>query len=164
MASNGEDRVHGSSRVKELLEDRNKLGETPIYTAGALGQTTMAKFFNTKVEDIIHHFQRNDGISILHIAVIGQHFETAIWLLGKEKQLAKQKEQNDLTSLHLLAKMPDAFRSSSCMGRLKDMGNPNLGAGPGCMHDSISCSFTREIFLCVQSIYFEPKAFLIIML
>uniref|UniRef100_A0A2N9FBN6 PGG domain-containing protein n=1 Tax=Fagus sylvatica TaxID=28930 RepID=A0A2N9FBN6_FAGSY len=115
MASNGEDGVRGSSRVKELLEDRNKLGETPIYTAVALGQTTMAKFFNTKVDDIIHHFQRNDGISILHIAVIGQHFETAIWLLGKEKKLAKQKEQNDLTSLHLLAKMPDAFKSSSRM-------------------------------------------------
>jgi ankyrin repeat protein len=74
LASNGEDGVRGSSKVKQLLEDRNKLGETPIYTAVALGQTTMAKFLNTKVENIIHHFQRNDGISILHIAVIGQHF------------------------------------------------------------------------------------------
>jgi ankyrin repeat protein len=78
MASNGEDGVRGSSRVKELLEDRNKLGETPLYTAVALGQTTMAKFFNTKVDDIIHHFQRNDGISILHIAVIGQHFGVSL--------------------------------------------------------------------------------------
>ena len=48
--------------------------------------------------------------------------DTAIWLLTKEKELTKEvkadelaekKEQNGLTCLHLLAKMPHVFRSYS---------------------------------------------------
>ena len=42
--------------------------------------------------------------------------DTAIWLLREDKEqneLAKKKEQNDLTCLHLLAKMPHVFRSYS---------------------------------------------------
>ena len=57
--------------------------------------------------------------------------DTAIWLLRKDKELAKEgkvnelgkkKEQNGLTCLHLLAKMSYVFRSypeSSRMGKLK---------------------------------------------
>ena len=48
--------------------------------------------------------------------------DTAIWLLGKDKGLAKKKEQNGLTCLQLLAKMPHVFRSYSefsHMGKLK---------------------------------------------
>uniref|UniRef100_A0A7N2LT22 Uncharacterized protein n=1 Tax=Quercus lobata TaxID=97700 RepID=A0A7N2LT22_QUELO len=45
--------------------------------------------------------------------------DTAIWLLGKHKELAKKLETNNLTCLHLLAKMPSAFRSSSHIGILK---------------------------------------------
>ena len=48
--------------------------------------------------------------------------DTAIWLLRKDKELAKEgkvnelarkKEQNGFTCLHLLAKMPHVFRSYS---------------------------------------------------
>ncbi|GMY36781.1 ankyrin repeat-containing protein itn1 [Fagus crenata] len=74
MAANGQDGVRRIHLVKELLEDRNQLGETPLYGAVALGQTKMAKFLAKKVGHISNHFQRNDGVSILHIAVIGQHF------------------------------------------------------------------------------------------
>ena len=48
--------------------------------------------------------------------------DTAIWLLRKDKELAKREEQNGLTCLHLLAKMPHVFRSYSefsHMGKLK---------------------------------------------
>lgn len=57
--------------------------------------------------------------------------DTALWVLRKEKELAKEGEINELenkeeasslTCLHLLAKMPHAFRShpeSSRMGELK---------------------------------------------
>ncbi|KAK7858341.1 hypothetical protein CFP56_013060, partial [Quercus suber] len=44
---------------------------------------------------------------------------TAIWLLGKDKGLAKGLETNNLTRLHLLAKMPSAFGSSSHIVILK---------------------------------------------
>nr|POE63955.1 hypothetical protein CFP56_01993 [Quercus suber] len=113
--------VCGNSRLKELLEERTQLGETPLYRAAAFGQTKMAKFLAKKIGDsnLRNHFRRNDEVSILHIAVIGQHFETAIWLLGKDKGLAKGLETNNLTCLHLLAKMPSAFGSSSHIGILK---------------------------------------------
>ena len=45
--------------------------------------------------------------------------ETAIWLLGKDKTLGTRKEINGMTCLHLLAKMPSAFRSSCNMGIVK---------------------------------------------
>ena len=76
-----------AAEVKEILNDKNDLGETPVYRAVAYGHTKMAKFLldecvadkssakeKTNVADISLHFQRNDSVSILHIAVIGQHF------------------------------------------------------------------------------------------
>ena len=60
--------------INNLLKDRNKLGETPLYRAAALGHTKMAKFLAKFVDDISRHFQRDDGVSILHLAVLGQHF------------------------------------------------------------------------------------------
>ena len=39
--------------------------------------------------------------------------DITIWLLREDKELAKKKEQNGLTCLHLLAKMPHVFRSYS---------------------------------------------------
>ena len=72
------------SRLKELLEERNQLGETPLYRAAALGQTKMAKFFATKIGDsnlnLSYHLHRNDQVSILHIAVICQHFGLSLSL------------------------------------------------------------------------------------
>ena len=65
---------HGPDQLKKLLEDQNKLGETPLYRAAALGHTKMAKFLAKCVADISPHFRRNDGVSMLHLAVQGQHF------------------------------------------------------------------------------------------
>ena len=69
-------RVYGPNvgKLEELLKDTAFHIETPIYRAVALGQTKMAKYLATKVGDLSYHFGRNDHMSILHIAVIGQHF------------------------------------------------------------------------------------------
>ena len=64
----------GLDDLKDLLEDRNKLGETPLYRAAALGHSKMAKFLAKYVADISPHFRRYDGVSMLHLAVQGQHF------------------------------------------------------------------------------------------
>nr|XP_028959188.1 uncharacterized protein LOC103419600 [Malus domestica] len=48
-------------------------------------------------------------MSLLHITVIVEHFETALWLLEKYPYLALLKEDKGLTSLQLLAQMPTAF-------------------------------------------------------
>ncbi|KAE7995347.1 hypothetical protein FH972_000156 [Carpinus fangiana] len=61
-------------KLKMILEDRNQIGETPLFRAAAL---------------------------------------------GKDKTLGTKKEINGMTGLHLLAKMPSAFRSSCDMGKVK---------------------------------------------
>ncbi|KAE7995342.1 hypothetical protein FH972_000151 [Carpinus fangiana] len=109
------------TELKTLLEARNQLGETPVYRAGALGQSFLLKYFAKRVGNLSDHFHRSDTMSILHIAVIGQHFITGAWLLVKDKELGTRKGLNDMTCLDLLAKMRSAFKSSSRLGQMKTL-------------------------------------------
>ncbi|CAL9020142.1 unnamed protein product, partial [Prunus brigantina] len=103
-------RLSGQSSFSTLVEIRNHLGESPLYRAAAFGHTNLVEYLASQEEAIEYHFNRNhDNISILQIAVISQHFETALWLLKKYPYLANRKESNGLTSLQLLAQMPSAF-------------------------------------------------------
>ncbi|XP_034227586.1 protein ACCELERATED CELL DEATH 6-like [Prunus dulcis] len=128
------------SSYKSMLTISNSLGETPLYRAAAFGRTNMVKYLDSQVklqqqqdmeqqqqqdieqqqqdikkqqeEAMEYHFNRtHDNISILQIAVISQHFETALWLLKEYPNLANRKESNGLTSLQLLAQMPYAFEA-----------------------------------------------------
>ncbi|XWS12891.1 hypothetical protein CRYUN_Cryun37aG0129100 [Craigia yunnanensis] len=106
---------------EEILADRNKLGETLLFRAAEYGNKMMVMYLAREIErvgNLHNHYKRDDGISILHIAVIGQHFETAIWFLKKDPQLATYKDKNSKTSLHLLASMATAFKSSSPTTRI----------------------------------------------
>ncbi|XP_021818275.1 NF-kappa-B inhibitor delta-like [Prunus avium] len=57
-------------------EIKNHLGETPLYRAASFGHTNLVQYLATQVRDDTEqqHFQRDDQVSILHIAVLGQHF------------------------------------------------------------------------------------------
>ncbi|XP_008241121.2 PREDICTED: uncharacterized protein LOC103339576 [Prunus mume] len=95
-----------------LVEIRNHLGETPLYRAAAFGHTNLVQYLANQVSgDIEQHFRRKDKVSILHMAVLGQHFETARWLVTEYPDLANKREENELTSLQLLAQMPSAFKN-----------------------------------------------------
>ncbi|KAH9803492.1 ANK REP REGION domain-containing protein [Citrus sinensis] len=101
---------------KNLLEATNGLGETPVYRAAALGKTKLLQIWTEQVGDLRHHFRRNDGKTVLHMAVLGQHFDTAIWLLKHHSSLANKLTSDGpdgLTCLQLLALMPSAFKSYS---------------------------------------------------
>ncbi|XP_022714613.1 uncharacterized protein LOC111274281 [Durio zibethinus] len=107
---------------KQTLGDRNNLGETPLFRAAEFGKTAMVKFLVQQVEEVgnLHdHYRRDDGVTILHCAVLGQYFDTAIWLLKKDPLLATYKDKNGKTILHLLARMPTAFKSTSDMKKLE---------------------------------------------
>lgn len=82
LAAHGLRTLSGNNlpELRDILEDRNQLGETPLFRAAALGQTKMAKFLAELVGDKTHHFQRNDTMSILHTAVLGQHFGLSLSL------------------------------------------------------------------------------------
>ncbi|MFQ6643899.1 hypothetical protein Gotur_018762, partial [Gossypium turneri] len=108
---------------EEILADRNKLGETPLFRAVEYGNMSMVKYLATQIEgmggNLHRHYTRDhDGLSILHIAVIGQHFDTANWLVERYPELATYKDNNGKTTLHLLASMATSFKSSSFLSGL----------------------------------------------
>ncbi|XP_028764609.1 uncharacterized protein LOC114722684 [Neltuma alba] len=102
---------------ENLLELRNDLGETPVYRAAKYGRLRMLKRMAQHVENMEPHFHRtSDFTSILHIAIIGQHFDVAKWLSKKEgiEKVASAYEgikEKGLSCLQLLSRMPSAFKS-----------------------------------------------------
>ncbi|GLU15593.1 hypothetical protein SLE2022_320690 [Rubroshorea leprosula] len=102
-----------------MLMDRNNLGETALYRAAAFGNKATVEYLANEVEIQDQgnlrddHFTRtSDNLSILHIAIMNEKFETAIWLLNKDPELVTKKYYGK-TCLHILASMPTAFKSSS---------------------------------------------------
>ncbi|KAJ0081614.1 hypothetical protein Patl1_09847 [Pistacia atlantica] len=117
--------IDPSCKMDQFLKVKNNLGETPLYRAAALGNAKMVKYLAGEIEKVgdtkASHFYRYDTISIFHIAVLAQHFDIAIWLLKKHRQLGEEKDMNGLTGFHMLALMPSAFRSKSHMSILKKL-------------------------------------------
>ncbi|XP_028786485.1 uncharacterized protein LOC114742379 [Neltuma alba] len=107
---------------ENLLELPNDLGETPLYRAAKYGKLNMLKHMARFIVDIRRHFYRRQTseedtvphpTSILHTAIIGQHFEVALWLSRVKgiEEVAVAKTEKGLTCLQLLAGMPSVFRS-----------------------------------------------------
>ncbi|BBH00691.1 fibrillin [Prunus dulcis] len=100
-----------------LLDIRNELGESPLYRAAALGHPYLVQFFADKLEEenpenLQRHFHRNDRMSILHIAVIGQQFRTALWLQRKYPFLATKREGLPARDLEVTTNPKDDVESS----------------------------------------------------
>ncbi|XP_042516807.1 uncharacterized protein LOC122091057 isoform X2 [Macadamia integrifolia] len=118
----------------DLITDRNKLGETPIFLAAAFGQEKMLRFFFNKrsYSGNYDDLRRNtDGSTILHAAVIGEFYgvpmddsvcikedpEDPRWDCSKDRYTAlrdgkkgrmKQLFKSFLRSLPLLKNVVDA--------------------------------------------------------
>ncbi|XP_044479365.1 ankyrin repeat-containing protein NPR4-like [Mangifera indica] len=132
--------VEKDQNKNELLEAVNHKAETPLFKAAAFGRIEVVKFLASKsLENIeqgverkgvtklksVHYqnqrilldategktFEKKPDASILHVAITGHHFDTALFLLEQDESLATLKDVNGRTSLHLLATMPSAFKS-----------------------------------------------------
>ncbi|XP_060674596.1 uncharacterized protein LOC125418827 isoform X2 [Ziziphus jujuba] len=105
----------------EQLEARNALGETPMFRAAAFGMTEMVKYLAFEVRsrqcDMEIQRIRDDETSILHSAIHGQHFETALWLFRNDEGLGDLMDNKGMTCLQLLAYMPSVFKSGYPMGK-----------------------------------------------
>ena len=67
------------NRDQELLRMRNELGETPLFRAARYGKTKIFNFLadeslNYGEKEMQQFVQRNDKTTILHIAILSQHF------------------------------------------------------------------------------------------
>ncbi|XP_024023196.1 ankyrin repeat-containing protein ITN1 [Morus notabilis] len=107
-------------RDEELLKVKNNRGETPLFRAAAFGQTKVVRFLASRVDDMRTHRRRDDSTSILHIAVLGRYFETAVELLRHDIS-PDSIDENGMTCFQLLANMPSAFRSGYSMGKLASL-------------------------------------------
>ncbi|XP_011010414.1 PREDICTED: uncharacterized protein LOC105115274 [Populus euphratica] len=110
-------REQGEFHPSEQLQARNMLGETTLYRAASCGNKEMVEYlarlpgqisYGKLLED---HRKRGDLTPILHAAIQGQHFETALTLLKLDPSLGDMTDDQGMTCLHLLADMPSAFKS-----------------------------------------------------
>uniref|UniRef100_A0A6N2NKW1 PGG domain-containing protein n=1 Tax=Salix viminalis TaxID=40686 RepID=A0A6N2NKW1_SALVM len=113
------------ARCPALLKEKNKYGETPLFTAAGFGEGEIVEFlFRSEPEQRVNdkrrlleiHRQREDGLSILSAAIIGQHFETSLLLLDMDGSLDSLEDKKGKTALQYLADMPSAFKSGYSMG------------------------------------------------
>ncbi|KAK1556187.1 hypothetical protein Q3G72_000234 [Acer saccharum] len=122
---------HNIVAVKLLVEDghvtpaqllvRNNSGQTPLFKAAAFGSTKVVKYLASQPDQMIasvrgykkfkyaHRINYKDGCSILHAAVLGENFGTALELLKLDKELAYVQNKKGMTSLHLLTNLQSAF-------------------------------------------------------
>ncbi|XP_031262361.1 uncharacterized protein LOC116120542 isoform X2 [Pistacia vera] len=129
---------------KDLSHDINDEGETPLFKAAAYGRTKVVKYLASESLDqqsietgthiiesggrkIVNYTKLKDihrqkitgevkGASILHAAILGENFETALLLLRLDKCLATLEDEKCWTSLNLLATLSSAFKSGYQMG------------------------------------------------
>nr|POF04617.1 ankyrin repeat-containing protein itn1 [Quercus suber] len=114
---------------KSQLGHKNNFGETPLFRAAAFGRTDMVEFFiGNVIEDIDRessimekHRRRKDSTSILHIAILGIHFDTALVLLKWDFSLRDLRDEHGTTCFQLLANMPSAFKSGHPMSVLEGL-------------------------------------------
>ncbi|KAK2654464.1 hypothetical protein Ddye_014320 [Dipteronia dyeriana] len=100
--------VSGNLEAVQILVDKfqkqviaiNESGETPLFRAAAFGKTKLVKLLASQPDQVVlpHngkkkqlqaiHRLKKDGATILHAAVQGEHFGTALELLELDEELA----------------------------------------------------------------------------
>ncbi|XP_031505907.1 uncharacterized protein LOC116268371 isoform X1 [Nymphaea colorata] len=109
--------VHGGNKQmvrmilqkkRSLIEQRNQLGETPLYTAAAVGNTDIIELLHPYVQASCSStlIRRNDGTTILHASVHGLFFGTAVKVAQLYPHIIHHQDQKGMTALHLIASLP----------------------------------------------------------
>ncbi|KAM3701917.1 hypothetical protein ACJW31_05G212300 [Castanea mollissima] len=108
-------------RDQKLLRIRNELGETPLFRAARYGKTEIFNFLADEEKDTQQSVQRNDKTTILHIAILSQHFGLALEIATHERfrYLVGERDEDGMTALQLLSCNPKAFEPVRRRGFLK---------------------------------------------
>ncbi|XP_031249213.1 ankyrin repeat-containing protein ITN1-like [Pistacia vera] len=116
--------TNSEGETPPLLEVTNVEGETPLFKAAAYGKEEVVRHLapksctNGELKKV-HRNKKRPETSILHAAIQGENFETALMLLKLDKSLGTLEDGDGITSLELLATMPSAFRSGYRMSMWK---------------------------------------------
>ncbi|KAF3952926.1 hypothetical protein CMV_021570, partial [Castanea mollissima] len=98
-----------------LLCMRNNLGETALFRTARYGKQDMYDFLAKKISGYDKanqkvFLQRRDKTTILHIAILSEHFGLAFQIVNKFGRLVAERDADGMTSLQLLSCNPGAFR------------------------------------------------------
>ncbi|XP_057486994.1 uncharacterized protein LOC130773076 [Actinidia eriantha] len=124
-----------------LLSARNHLGETPLYAAAACGRKEVFDMLKEKVDGEEVILRRNDGCTVLHAAVTGEHYSLALDIMEIFPNLALAHDENGNTAMHVLAKQPLSFESGSSYSLT------NIGCRPFIPLQFLRCL----VYLCIPS-------------
>ncbi|XP_019199125.1 PREDICTED: ankyrin repeat domain-containing protein 6-like [Ipomoea nil] len=95
----------------------NILGETPLYVSAAAGEEQVFSILlsaTVATYDPEHStLKREDGCTILHAAVMNEHYDLAMEILSKFPKLACKPNGRGMTALNVLATHHHSFRSAS---------------------------------------------------
>ncbi|EEF41354.1 ankyrin repeat-containing protein, putative [Ricinus communis] len=96
-----------------LVGARNEEGETPLFWATQFGKTDAFLCLHSICgpDQVRSYYRKKDGETILHVAIGGEFFDLAFQIIVLYEELVNSRDQEGITSLHLLATKPNAFRS-----------------------------------------------------
>ncbi|KAJ1414171.1 PGG domain [Sesbania bispinosa] len=113
-----------ASAEPSLLTIRNVDGETPLFLAALHGNKEAFLSLHYIWLTINHpnyyaNCGRNDGDTILHVAIAGDYFDLAFQIIQLYGELVNRFNERGSTPLHLLASKPSAFKSGRRLGRIE---------------------------------------------
>ncbi|XP_041028343.1 protein ACCELERATED CELL DEATH 6-like [Juglans microcarpa x Juglans regia] len=102
-------------KAPDLLKMKNDLGETALFRAARYGKTECFKFLAGKISETNEEEEiftkRKDMTTILHTAILSQHFDLALQIAREFKHLIKEKDEAGMTALQHLSCNPSAFET-----------------------------------------------------
>ncbi|KAL0414076.1 UNVERIFIED_CONTAM: hypothetical protein Sradi_1609300 [Sesamum radiatum] len=115
-----------ASKHRDLISIRNVKGETPLFIAAHHGKLQaflcLHELYNKKdrqaaeAEPDESLCRRRDGNTILHSAISGQYFKLAYQIISYYPKLVNFVNVEGESPLHVLARKPNVFKSSSHLG------------------------------------------------
>ncbi|XP_059625908.1 uncharacterized protein LOC132268979 [Cornus florida] len=110
-----------ATKDSKLIGVRNNDSETPFFLAALHGNKDAFLLLHSicgSIEQGYLNCRRNDGETVLHVAIYGDHFDLAFQIIHRYKKLVNYVNEQGFSPLHLLASKPSAFRSGSHLVRL----------------------------------------------
>ncbi|KAJ0082752.1 hypothetical protein Patl1_09880 [Pistacia atlantica] len=101
----------GAIQIEIILETKPDASNLPSAFQGKILLVPKPDASNLPDFTQEEAFKGEPNASILHVAIKGCHFETALHLLNLDESLAELKDKKGYTGLHLLATIPSAFKS-----------------------------------------------------
>ncbi|KAA3480416.1 ankyrin repeat-containing protein [Gossypium australe] len=102
-----------ASKVPDLITNCNEQNATPLFLAALFGhqEAFLCLHFLCKVNPLDAGSRKPNGDTFLHVALQGEFFSLAFQIVRKYPELAKDRNEDGFTPLHILATKPNAFKS-----------------------------------------------------